>query len=456
MIRNYLTVFFRNLWKQKGNSLINILGLSVGIACSIFIFLWVQDELSYDEFHVNKNQLHLVAQNQNFKTGKITVWGTPPAIADFLKKDYPEITNVARIIFTPCAITSKEMNFIETVYCADPSLLEMFTFPLVQGDAKNIFPDISSIVITERMAKKCFGNDNPMGKPLVINVLNKDYTFKVSGVLKNIPHNSTLQFDLLVAMDFVKTIGFNLSEWGASDFITFVQIQGNASYKDVSKKIFDLFRVHRSPKNIRDIFLHPITRLHLYAIDGNGGGIVYVRLFILIALLVLIIACINFVNLATGRTMNRAKEVGIRKVVGARRIRLVKQFFGESIMMVAMAMLLAIIWVMLAMPFFNAISGKQFTIDFFSTGLLLSLVYIAIFVCFAAGSYPALYLSSFNPVKVIKGMGRGLGRKVWLRRSLVFVQFTISVALIISTVVVYKQLEFLKNKNLGLDKNNII
>ncbi|HLP47506.1 MAG TPA: ABC transporter permease, partial [Candidatus Kapabacteria bacterium] len=456
MIKNYLKVFFRSLWKQKGNSLINIIGLSVGIACSIFVFLWVQDEFSYEDFHVNKNQLHVVVQNQNFKTGKVTLWTTPPAIADFLKKDYPEITNVARVIFTPCFIKSNESNFTETVYCADPSFLEMFTYPLVKGDPRNVFPDVSSIVITERMAKKCFGNADPIGKTLVINALAKDFTFKVSGILKNIPHNTSLQCDFLVPMDFVKTIGFNLEEWGVSDFLTFVQLQENASYKEVSKKIFDLFRIHKSPKNIRDLFLHPLTRVRLYAIDGNGGGIVFIRLFILIALLVLIIACINFVNLATCRTINRAKEVGIRKVVGARRINLIYQFFGESTIMVAMAMLLAIIWVILAMPFFNAISGKQFTLDFFSTGLLLGLVYIAIFVCFAAGSYPALYLSSFNPVKVIKGMGRGLGRKVWLRRSLVFVQFTISVALIISTVVVYKQLEFLKNKNLGLDKNNII
>ena len=456
MLKNYFTVFFRNLLRQKGYSLINILGLSVGIACSIFVFLWVQDELSYDQFHVHKNQLHLVVQNQNFKTGRVTLRETPSAVAYHLKKDYPEIIETARIVFTPCIIKNENMNFIEVVHFADPSFLKMFTFPLIYGDRDSAFKDMTSIIITERMAKKCFGNDDPLGKTLVVNILKNDFTFKVSGILKNIPQNSSLQIDFLVPMDFVKSLGLNMNEWGVSDFITFVQLQENVSYKDVSKKIFDLFRIYKSKQNIRDIFLHPLTHLHLYDIDGSGGRIVYVRLFSLIALFVLIIACINFVNLATGRTVNRAEEVGIRKVVGARRINLIKQFFSESIMMVLMSILPAIIWVILSLPLFNAISGKHFIINFFSSALLLGLICIGIFTCFAAGVYPALYLSSFHPVEVIKGMGRALDRKIWLRRILVFVQFTISVALIISTAVVYKQLEFIKDKNLGLDKNNII
>jgi putative ABC transport system permease protein len=453
MIKSYLKIFFRNLWKQKGYSSINILGLSAGIACSLLIFLWARDETRYDNFHVNRNQLFLVAQNQNFKTRTITVSNTPAAVAYHLKKDYPEIIDAARVYARGCVIKYKDKILSEPVHFVDPSFLEMFTFPLSAGNPQRVFTNNSSVILTEKMARKYFGRENPIGKVIT---MNGRFNLEVSAVLKNIPHNSSLQVNFLIPFEYLKNLDFNLNEWGVSNLFTFVQLQKNVSYKEVSGKIFDLYRRYKSKKNIRDLFLHPVSHWRLYSIDGSGGRIVIVSLFSIIALFVLMIACINFINLSTGRTARRTREIGIRKVVGATRITLVKQFFGESGLMVAAAMILAIIWTKLLLPAFNNISMKQLTLDIFSPGMLLALIGIALFTCLLAGSYPALFLSSFQPANILRESGTSRGRKGRLRKLLVFVQFLISVFLIISTTVVYKQLYYIKSRDLGMDKKNII
>lgn len=453
MIKSYLKIFLRNLWKQKGYSTINILGLSIGIACSLLIFLWVRDEISYDNFHVNANQLFLVAQNQNFKTRTITTSNTPAAIAYHLKKDYPEIINATRVHAQSCIIKYKEKILPESMLFVDPSFLEMFTFPLSAGNPQRVFTSNSSVALTEKMARKYFGQENPIGK---IITMNDRFNLEVSAVLNNIPHNSSLQVNFLVPFEYLGNLNFNLNEWGVSNLYTFVQLQKNVSYKDISKKIFDLYRRYKSKKNIRDLFLHPVSHWRLYSIDGSGGRIVLVVFFFIIALFVLMIACINFINLSTGRAARRSREIGIRKVVGASRITLIKQFFMESSLMVAAAMILAALWIKLMLPAFNHISMKQLTMDIFSPDILLAFIGIAVFTCLLAGSYPALFLSSFQPANILRKIGKSRGRKGGFRKLLVFVQFLISVFLIINTTVIYKQLYYIKSRDLGIDKENII
>jgi ABC-type antimicrobial peptide transport system permease subunit len=429
----------------------------VGITCSLLIFSWVLHELSYDNFHQNKNELYLVIQHQNFQKGVVTVVNTtPPAVAEPLRKNYPEISKVTRLTSISCSIEYGDMNFTESVTFVEPSFFKMFTFPLKKGNIKSFFSDISSIVLTERMAGKYFGDANPIGKILKLNISSSELNFKVTGVLKDIPHNSSLQNNIFIHLENARKVGFDLSEWGLSNFTTFVQLHKNVSYEDVSKKVFDLFRIYKSKKNIRDIVLYPLPRLHLYSTDGSGGDIVYIRIFSLIALLVLVIACINFVNFATGRTDNRSKEVGIRKVVGAVKMNLVRQLFGESILIVFFAMLLSIILLFLVFPVFKSLLARDFSINLFSVDFFLILISIFLFTCIAAGSYPAFFLSSFRPINVLGKTFKSQSRKGWLRKILVFFQYAISVCLILSAIIVYKQLNYIDYKNIGLDKDNII
>jgi putative ABC transport system permease protein len=453
MIKNYLKIFLRNLWRQIGYSSINILGLSVGMACSLIIVLWAWDEISYDNFHLNRNQLYLVVQRQDFKTETIIVETTPSAIAYHLKKDYPEIIDSTRIFFNSCVLNYEDKHFFETINFVDPSFLEMFTFPLVKGDPGTVFSEPSSMVITEKMAKKYFGSSDPLGKIIIVD---DRYDFKVTGVLKDIPRNSSIKPDFLVPLENIEKWAIDLNDWGLSRFYTFVQLQKNISYKNFSIKIYNFFRKYFPEKKIRSIFLHPFSQYHLYSIDGNGGRIILVGFFSVIALFILLIACINFINLSTGRAIRRSREIGIRKVVGAARITLVKQFFMESGLMVVVALILALLWIKLALPAFNQIAMKQLTLDIFSPGMLLALIGTAIFTCLLAGSYPALFLSSFQPANILKEIGESSGRKGRLRKLLVFVQFSISVFLIIGATVIYKQLYYIKSRDLGIDKENII
>jgi ABC-type antimicrobial peptide transport system permease subunit len=436
-------------------SIINILGLTVGMVCCILILLWVQDELSYDSFHANGSELHLVAQHHNYSTGRISIDQTPGAVANVLKKDYPEIVNAARLLPSNSVLEYKGKNFIERVHFADPSILEMFTFPLMKGDPKRALIDLHSIVMTEEMGKKYFGNEDPLYK--IIRFHDK-YDLTVTGVLKNIPRNSSIKFNFLLPIEFQKEVlGIELETWGVNRMYTFVLLQKGVNFNDLSRKISDLFKRYMSKENIREIFLHPLHRMHLYSVDGNGGEIKYVRLFSLVAFFVLIIACINFMNLSTARLTHRTKEIGLRKVVGANRIQLIKQYLAESMGTVLIAIILAIMLVALILPEFSALSGKQLSMNFFTNiYIILGLIFITLFTGILSGSYPALYLSSFHPARVFKGIIKSGKGAALFRRVLVVIQFAISIVLVISTTVIYQQLEFLRTKELGFDKEHIV
>jgi len=457
MFKNYMKIALRNIKRHKGYSFINIFGLAAGIACCILIFLWVQDEFSYDKFHDNGDNLYLVGTHQRLGSRTATSSGTPPALGPAFKEEYPEIVNSARFCNGPHALIFAygEKRFRELTEAVDSSLLEMFTFPLIQGNPESALKEPYSLVMTERMAQKYFKTDDALGK--IIRVENK-HDFKVTGVLKNLPRNSLLQFDFLIPIQFLEehwNAPNHLDTWYNFSFTTFVQLNENASLEEVSQKIAGRIK-QGYPKDDATPFLRSYTKLYLHGLAG-GGRIVRVRMLSLIAIFVLLIACINFMNLTTARAGNRAKEIGMRKVTGALRRDIIKQFFGESLLMAFISLVLAVGVVLLLLPVFSTLTGKELVLDLsHNLALTLGLLGVTLLTGLIAGSYPALFMSSFQPVKIMKDAS-GIGSKSSLfRKILVVLQFAISVTLIIRTLVVYKQLEYMRTSDLGFNREHLV
>lgn len=455
MIKNYLKITFRNIIKHKGYSFINIFGLAIGMAVSILILLWVQDELSFDRFHKNIENIHLVGLRQDHATGRIRVPMSPAPLALALKKEFPEIVDATRR--QRCGnvqLKYGEKGFVESRGCyIDPSFLEMFTFPLIKGDAKSVLADPHSIVLTEETKKKYFGDKGAIGKIITFQT---KYTLMVTGIMENVPDNSSLDFDFIIPFEFIKELGADLQSWGENNYFTYVQLQQGVPYQKMSKKISGRIK-KTDPQASSNLFLHPFKRMHLHSLSGMGGNIRYVYIFTLVAIFILFIACINFMNLSTSRSVKRGKEVSLRKVVGANRKQLVIQFFGESILFSIIALFLALVLVELFLPVFNNFCNKNLTAILHGNPLILtSLLGITLFTGIISGSYPALFLSSFKPAQVLKStLKLGKGSSLF-RKALVVTQFVFSIILIICTVVVYNQLDYLQNKNLGVNKENVL
>jgi putative ABC transport system permease protein len=457
MFKNYVKIALRNIKRHKGHSFINIFGLAAGIACCILIFLWVQDEFSYDRFHDNGDNLYLVGTHMRLGSQMATSSGTPPALGPTLKQEYPEIINSARFCNGPHALIFAygEKRFREETEAVDSSLLEMFTFPLIQGDPESALKEPHSVVMTERMARKYFNADDALGK--IIRVENR-YDFKITGVLKNLPHNSLLQFDFLIPIQFLEELWNapdHLDTWYNLSFTTFVQLNEKASPEDVSQKIAGRIK-QEYPKDDVTPFLRRFTKLYLYGLEG-GGRIVRIRMLSLIAVFVLLIACINFMNLTTARAGNRAKEIGMRKVTGALRRDIIIQFFGESLLMAFISLVLAVGVVLLLLPVFNTLTGKELALDLsHNLALALGLLGVTLLTGLIAGSYPALFMSSFQPVKIMKDASRISSKSSLFRKIMVVLQFAISVTLIIRTLVVYKQLEYMRTLDLGFNREHLV
>jgi putative ABC transport system permease protein len=462
MFKNYLKTAIRNLTRHKGYSLINIAGFAIGIACCILILIWVHDELSFDRFHKNLDSLHRVVEEQNYSDGTIfPIARTPYPVGPALVADYPEIINFAR--FTPCWRTlmeSGDKSFYERgLAFADPSLLEMFSFPLLKGDLNSALSETKAVLISEDMAKKYFGLEDPIGKTLT---MDNAVDFQVSGVFENIPHNSHLQFDFLAQFDtFVKLSGWG-EGWGSNNFYTYVQLAKNAHHQDVTPKIYEYIK-RIFPESGTKFLLQPVKDIHLrsdFAIDLGGKSenrIKYVYMFSLIAVFVLLIACMNFVNLTTARASHRSLEIGMRKVVGANRANLIRQFLGESVFISFLSLLIAVGLVLLALPAFSSISGKELSLAAFHIGLLAAgFIGIALVTGILAGSYPAFLLSAIKPVRIFKAALRIGSKNSAFRKILVTCQFSLSIALIIGTFVVYRQLDFMQKKNLGYNEEHIV
>ncbi|PIQ21624.1 MAG: hypothetical protein COW65_07970 [Cytophagales bacterium CG18_big_fil_WC_8_21_14_2_50_42_9] len=458
---SYFKIAWRNLFRQKAFSFINILGLAIGLACSILILLWVQDELSYDRFHAQADNLYrLTCTTPDIKAAVSTA---PMAAA--LKAQLPEVKNAVRLSSSTNVFSVGTRKFAEKrVFFADSTFLELFSFPLLQGDPQTALQRPDGILITAAMAEKYFGKAEALGQ--IIRKDNQD-NFTVTGVLANVPANSHLQFDFILPMAFLARTNQDLQEnrWGNFNFYTYVQLQENAVTADgslpkLSNRVTQIFKQH-VPEMQVSFQLQPLSRIHLYSDNllrdlPGSGNIQYVRIFLVVAFFILAVACINFMNLTTARSARRAKEVGLRKVIGARRHQLIGQFLSESIIISLSALVLAIIIIVTLLPLFNNLTDKQLTINFRDAKFLFSLLGVALVTGLVSGSYPALFLSGFQPVKVLKGHAKSNTGNIIFRNSLVVAQFVVSIILLVGTAVVYKQLHYIQNKHLGFDKENLV
>ena len=461
MFHNYFKTALRSFWRQKGYTLINISGLSVGLACSILILLWVQDELKVDQFHEQGPQLYQVMRHVTFSDGQIYTWMSQPMpLAQMMEKEIPEVLDAELVNWSnDYLIRVGDQAFRESGHVVDSAFFEIFTFPLIVGEASEVLKDPASIVISESVAIKCFGPDwrnKALGQILTVN---NDEEVKVSGVFRDVPDHSTLRFDVVFPIGRFLSKNKWLEHWGNSSLQIFVRLAENADVNQVNQKITDMIDKNHQHANAQ-VFLHPYQDIYLRSNfrDGKlvGGRIDYVRIFSLVALFILVIAAINFMNLATARSGKRAREIGVRKVVGASKSAVFQQFMGESMMLSFFSMSVAVLLVELALPAFNEMMDKTIAVNYLSPVYLLSLLGIALFTGFISGVYPALMLASFNVVNVLKGTLAYQFKGALLRQGLVVFQFTLSILLIIGTLTIYQQIHFIRTKNLGLDKDNLL
>ena len=460
MIRNYIKTMWRSLAKNRGYSFLNIGGLAIGIACASLIFLWVEDEVNFDSINTKKDKLYIVRENQKYDTYVFTHSSTPGLMGPSMKSELPGVANTARASegSTSLLFSKGDKSVFASGKYADPSIFNMFTLPFVQGNAASAFSQLHSLVITEKTAIKFFGSDKDvLGKN--IRVDNKqDYV--VSGVIKDFPANFSLQAEWFMPYKIYYDQSPWLKEWGNQSTLTYVELKPGIDPGTVNKQLYGYIQ-KRVPAALGHAFLFAMNDWHLYDDfkDGKktgGGQIEYVHLFTIIAWIIIFIACINFMNLATARSEKRAREVGVRKVLGAGKRLLVFQFIGEAIFMALISAIFAVIIIMLVLPAFNTMVQKQLVPGFNNPYHIIGLLFIAITCGLIAGSYPSLYLSSFNPVSVLKGIKLKDSGASYIRKGLVVLQFTASIVLIISTVIVYQQIQHIKGRQLGFNKDSLI
>ncbi|HET6254632.1 MAG TPA: ABC transporter permease [Puia sp.] len=462
MFRNYFRSAFRNIRRNMLFAALNIFGLSIGLASAILIFLWVRDELSYDRFNPNAAKIfRLTAQVKDIPTA------ANPAAFGRIGNAIPAIGRVTRIQADQKIITAGDRKFDERhLYHADTNFLLLFHYPLLRGDRTTALTAPNSVVLTASTAIKYFGSvDKAMNNPIFID--NDSVTAKVTGVLQDIPANSHLQFDMLLPIQDMDDATDPSHGWRFFDSYVYYELAGPVSptptvIRTVQRQLNDMRAraIAGTPAVPATFSLQPLTDIHLrsrFTIDLAGmGDIQYVRIFILIAILIVIIACINFINLATAVAGTRAKEVGLRKTVGALRYQLAGQFIGESVLLAFLALVIALALVAVALPFFNTLTAKSITLNLLDLRLVISVLAITTAAGLLAGCYPAFYLSSLDPIRILKGNTFFPGRGSWLRNGLVILQFAVSVVLMISTIIVGHQLRYLHNRDIGFDRNDLL
>lgn len=461
MFRNYLLVAFRNIQRNAVYSFINISGLAIGIACSLLIILWVRDELSFDRFHVNADNLHQVWINATYD-GQVNSWNSVPLpTAEALREADSNIIHAVTCDWgSEHLLAADETRFNKTGIYATEEYLETFRFPMVKGSPETSLDDPYSIVLTESTAKALFGDEDPINK--FVRIDNTD-DLKVTGIIRDVPSNSTFQFDYLIPFRYFENqawVKSSKENWGNYAFQVFVELHPSAVEENVEANIRDILSKNGQTDIKREFFLHPIKRwrLHSNFKDGReaGGMIDYVNMFSMIAGFILLIACINFMNLATARSERRAREVGIRKSIGSKRKDLIVQFIGESLMISCFAFAVALLITELSLPLYNELVDKRLSLDYSSAEFWLIAIAITGLTGVVAGSYPAFYLSSFNVVRVLKGalhVGRGATTP---RKVLVVVQFVFSIVLIVCSIVVQRQIAHVKDRHLGYDQENLV
>jgi predicted permease len=457
MFKNYALIALRNIRKHTVHSTINIVGLSLGMAVCLLIFLWVQDELGYDRFHSNVDEIAQVYNELQYPSGGNQVHtGSYYPLAGILKAECPEVSEAVRFQSASGMLISRGKTQFsnDTAALVDPAFFDIFSFPFIEGSPETALKENNAVILTETMAEKYFGDENPVGQILTID---GRLDIQVTGVIQDVPQQSSLRFDCIVP--FVLSFAPDYQEpehWGGNPFQTFVLLHRDANRPVVEQKITAIAEKYMKPESFKaSFFLLPLKRLHLYS--PRGGGLVQaILIFSGIALFVLLIACINFTNLSTAQATTRAREVGMRKVVGARKSDLVGQFIGESLLISLFTLAVAVALLTLFVPAFNHLVGKQLSLSYLQKPtVLFGFFGIAVMTGLLAGLYPALYLSSFQPGRILRGLSRTNIRSS-LRKILVVSQFSLSIALMICTLVVFKQLGFMMHKDLGFEKENLL
>lgn len=460
MFKSYLKATLRNLWKNKTYSFLNIFGLAIGIVCAGVIFLWVEDEVNFDSTHVKRDRLYALQANWDYEGSIRTFSSTPGLAGPAVKAEIPGIANTCRVSdFAPSLLFNiGEKAVYATGRYADASLFDMFTLPFAEGNAKTAFKDLYTIVITQKTARKFFGDDKDIvGRRVKVD---NRQEYIISGVLKDLPDNSSLQFDWVAPFDvYFQQKKEALSNWLSNAPYTYVELAPNADPAAINKKLYN-FIEQKNPQAINHLFLFSMNDWRLRGNFENGkqvgGRITYVRMFSFIAWIILLIACINFMNLATARSEKRAREVGVRKVMGAGKRGLIAQFVSEALLMAIFSCVLAVLIIWIVLPAANALMGKNLTLGLQEPAHILALVLITLICGMVAGSYPSLYLSSFNPVAVLKGLNIKTGGAAFIRKGLVVLQFSVSIILIVCTVIIYQQIQHVKSRDLGFNRDHLL
>ncbi|MBU1099743.1 MAG: ABC transporter permease [Bacteroidetes bacterium] len=474
MLKNYIRIAFRSLIRQKFYTFLNVAGLAIGMACTILILLFIFDELNYDTYNANAENIHRVYVDGSFGGKEFTGTYNPAPLAKTLVADYPEVLSATRFRMQGNFMVRygdknlKETNLVYT----DTETFEIFSFPFISGDPSTALDDPNTIVITETIAKKYFGNEDPLGKTVILD--NKD-GYEITGVIKDLPKNSHFNFDIYITLESYEDSKSDM--WLSQNYQTYLLLADGANPKHLEEKFPALLEKYFDPQlqramgaTLKDLqskggrynmLMQPLKDIHLYSHMsgemGVNGDIKYVYIFGAVALFILLIACINFMNLSTARSSNRAKEVGIRKVLGSFKKQLIAQFLTESMVISIAAFLMSVGIVFLALPYFNQLTLKSFSgVELLNPVMIFSMFAISLLVGFLAGSYPAFFISAFQPVAVLKGEIRKGAKSGWLRSTLVVFQFATSIILIVGTIVVYTQLQYIQNKKVGYDKDQVV
>ncbi len=464
MLKNYFTIAVRNLLRNKAFSLINILGLSIGMASAILILLWIENEVSHDRFHAKLDRIYTLNNRDRFN-GELQAWSsTPKILAPTIKETFPEVEEAVRVNGTSFLLTSGDKQLNVEGNFVDPAFLKVFSFPLLRGNANTALSGTQNLVVTEKLARKLFGDRDPMGK--VVRIDTSDY-FTVTGVLKDLPNNTDIKFEFLMSWAYMTKLGWDDKAWDNNSVNSYVLLKPGASQAAFDAKIKNVTIDHTSgsSKSTTQVFTQRFADAYLYSQSENGqyvgGRIDRVGLFGIIAAFILLIACINFMNHSTARSAKRAKQVGIRKVVGASKEKLVGQFLGESVLLAFLAGVVALALVGMVLPAFNQLVGKELYLDLANPLFWLVSLLFGLFTGLVAGLYPAFFLSAANPVAVLKGgttTGGGANARTLVtpRKVLVVVQFTFAIVLIISTIIITQQINYAQQRDTGYVRDKLV
>ncbi len=450
MLSNWIKTAYRNLLKQRTYSLINIIGLSMSLACVMLIIFWINYELSYDKFNQKIDRIYELGLTTKYDNNERQITSCPPLLAPELKENFPEVELISRRIGSYRSVRANNKAFQEFIYCTDKEIFDILSITILSQTKNNFFEDLNSVAISESMAIKYFGENNVLGQKLIIN----DAAFIITAVYKDIPKNSSIRFNLSIPFENAESDGHKLTHWGYQAYESILLLKEGTNPKIFGEKIKSVLDKHRPDAKI-DTWIYPYKKEHLHGVFGNGKiGLIY--LFSFIAFFILIIACINYMNLSTARSVNRSKEIGLRKVVGANRKNIIQQFYIETFLTTTLSLIVASIISILLLPYFNSIAKTEITFGANNNLIIYSLLAIWALTIFISGAYPALYLSSFKPAIVIKG-GLTKGNSGMLfRKILVIFQFSMSVILIVFTLILLRQINFIKHKDWGFNKEHII